>query len=395
MADTNNIAGSETPYPPEKLEYKSVPNELDKFSKHVTITNPLTGATGPTLIPYSYNDYNTWMSIDKNLPQLGLVNEDKILRQKMGFSSEEYQDYYQNFNRYYNIFPEIELGDTKTWVFMTRPDLFIFDNNSEKNGGPGALAGAPGTSTEGMTSIYFDPYMRYMRHMYAIILKSLTANLCDSHDFIPFLVDRTESLQLQDESIKNYEMTQMYTGYKLAYAGNGLESRTGGTMEINFREDYHCRVTKFFNTWLHYIDGVTRNIFSPRRESVYLNKLDYVCSIYQIVCDATGSNIIYFAKYTGCFPINANHSNFSHQLRGTPDNKVSVSFAYSHFDALNSQILVDFNANSRKRNEILPHSDPFLLHGEFIAGAPYIRLKDNGYGYLLTWNKPLNNLKKG
>lgn len=376
------------------IEWKSIPKEDENYSRWVDVYDSTTGARlGPSLVPYSYNDWKTWEKDAPNRKQmdvLGLTKEDKILRQKLAFSSSEYQDYYQNFNRYYTIFPDIELGDVKSWVFITRPDLFIYDNNMKES----KLAGSPGTFTEGMTSIYYDPYMRYMRHMHAIILKSLTSQLTETHDFIPFLVDRTESLQLQDLSIKNYEVTQMFTGHKLEYAGNGLESKTGGTLEISFREDYYCRVTKFFNTWLHYIDGVTRDIFRPRREYVYLNKLDYTCSIYQIVTNPTGNDIIYFAKYTGCFPLNANHSNFSHQLRGTPDNKVSVTFAYSHFDALNLEIITDFNYNSRYHGEILPHSDKYLHGGEFISGAPYIRIKNGGYGYVLAWNKPASGLKK-
>lgn len=377
------------------IQWKSIPKEDVNYSRWVDKLDPITGKRlGPSLVPYSYNDWASWESNAPNLKYvdaLGLDKEDKILRQKMAFSSSEYQDYYQNFNRYYTIFPDIELGDVKSWVFITRPDLFIYDNDTKNN----KLAGAPNSYTEGMTSIYYDPYMRYMRHMHAIILKSLTSQLTESHDFIPFLVDRTETLQLQDLSIKNYEVTQMFTGHKLEYAGNGLESKTGGTLEISFREDYYCRVTKFFNTWIHYIDGVTRDIFRPRRENIYLNKLDYTCSIYQIVTNPTGNDIIYFAKYTGCFPVNSNHSNFSHQLRGTPDNKVSVTFAYSHFDALNLEILTDFNYNSRYHGDVLPHTDKYLYSGEFIAGAPYIRIKNGGYGHILAWNRPATGLKNG
>ena len=404
---TNGLSADATPYSvvgtianktitpknvgPQNIIFRSVPKNtstggIENYSKWIYDANGY-----PSLVPYSYNgSFDAWKSVVQSnrwVDGLGLVEsgEDHIVKKRLGIEADTYQDYYQNFNRYYNIYPELEMSDFKSWVFITRPDLWIFENDYKD------LAGGSASKTSALrTGIFYDPYMRYMFQMFPVILKSLTPGLDTNHDFIPFLMDRTESLQLQDYNVKTEEVSQLHTGYKLQYASNALESKTGGTVDLTFREDSWGRVTKLFNTWIHYIDGVVRDIFRPRREMVYLNKIDYTCSIYHFLCDQTGEDIVYFSKYTGCFPINANHANFSHQLHGGIDNKVDVTFAYSDFDTLNLEILTDFNLNSRQRGPVAPHYETYGI-GDYIVGAPFVYYPRSGR-YKLIWNKAKTDL---
>lgn len=372
------------------ITFRSIPKNIetgdtDNFSKWIYSSKGY-----PTLVPYSYEGgFDNWMNYIGSKRwenSIGLTEEDKILHRKLGLDANSYQDFYQNFNRYYNIYPNLEISSLTSWVFITRPDLWLFKNDYSD------LAGNKDDPTTALrTAVYYDPYINYMYSSYPIILKMLTPGLNTDHDFIPFLMDRTEMLQLQDINVKTEEISQLHTGYRMNYAGNSIDSTSGGSVDLSFREDSQLRVTKFFNTWLHYIDYVTRDLFRPRAEYIYLHKLDYVCSIYQIICDPTGENILYFAKYTGCFPVNVNHANFSHQLRGEPDTKVDVQFAYSHFDALNLEILGDFNLNSRKRGPIASPVTKNGLTGEYIVGAPFIYHTRNGFK--LLWNTAETDLK--
>lgn len=317
-------------------------------------------------------------------------------------SKRTYQNYYQNFNRYYNVYNELEMSGLKTYVFITRPDLYIFADDTDQCS---MLAGnREGLNTvHGKTMIMYSGKFIYMNRFHNIILKQLTSAFSSHHHFIPFLFDRTLSLQLTDTNIREYSTKQLYTGYSYKYAGHGLESHSGsGEFTMQFREDNALRVTKLFTIWEDYIDGVTRGLYNPKREYIMYDELDYVCSVYEFVTAPDGMEILYWAKYTGCFPTNVNHSNFSHSVGvGTGlDNKVDINFAFSHFDALDPAIITDFNMNCPLVREfarsqqiidindsrfVLPHYDPNILTGRPLAGPPFVAFGKGGYAYYLLW----------
>lgn len=250
----------------------------------------------------------------------------------------------QYFDRLYSVYPDRELDNLCQYVFMVRPDCNILKNDGKtlvKITNAQVKAGYYPNS-----SPHNDQFFRYMKKNYPYILKSLTSSLSDSHDFIPFLVGRTESLQLPDYTIKDYHMNQPVTNYDIPYASHALDSMTGGQFEISFRDDNEFRIHKLFQTWLYYINGVTRNTFGPRIFNIKHNKYDYATSVYYIVCKADAETIIYWSKYTGCFPITSPNSDMSFNLRGGVNSRISVQFDYFHHEPLNPYIFVDFNKNA-------------------------------------------------
>lgn len=302
----------------------------------------------------------------------GMYKDDELVREKLNLYHKKYRDNYQNFNRYYDIYPELELGDLRPYVFFTRPDCNLCTMKGKQL----------------MLNEYasLDPTWKYYFKYRNIILQSLTSYLHPDHDFVPFLQGAVKSCQIPDINIKSYQMTQLYTGYQYQYAGNSIESTTGGTFDVTFKEDHLLRILQFFDMWIKYMNDVQLNKLKPKKEYIYDNQADYMASTYIFLCDPTAQNIVYFAKYTGIFPLNANHSNISPALRGTVDNEITVTFAYSHFEAFNPLIIKDFNSNSRKHGKGVPHYDEKLGRGEMITGAPWIR-NLNGYLYELMWNK--------
>lgn len=250
----------------------------------------------------------------------------------------------QYFDRLYSVYPDKELDSLCQYVFIVRPDCNIL-----KNDGKTLIKITNSQIKSGYypnSSPHNDQFFRYMKKNYPYILKSLTSTLSDSHDFIPFLVGRTESLQLPDYTIKEYHMSQPCTNFDMPYASHALDSMTGGQFEISFRDDNEFRIHKLFQTWLYYINGVTRNTFGPRIFNIKHNKVDYATSVYYIVCKADAETIIYWSKYTGCFPVTSPNSNMSFNLRGSVDPKISIQFDYFHHEPLNPYIFVDFNKNA-------------------------------------------------
>lgn len=281
------------------------------------------------------------------------------------------------FDRFYSIYPDEELSGLIQYVFFVRPNCNFLTGNGKK-----------AKLTSRMKK---DPFYVYMYKNYFRILESLTDNFSTSHDFVPFLVGRTESLQVPDYTLKTGKLVQPCTGLGIPYAYTGLESTSGGTFDVTFREANDLRVNLFFYAWLKYIDGVSRNIYSPQKKFINQNKYDYCTSVYLITCKPNGEDIVHWAKYTGAFPTNTPLSELSFNLRsGNVPNKPSFTFEYFKAEHFNLYILEDFNKNAHitnkkkiKRKEMYNPSS--LGTGYAPAGAPFIYRAKKSNTFKLYW----------
>jgi hypothetical protein len=273
---------------------------------------------------YTNNDF-----VKENIPEMWGKN----IKIAHNIDYPSIQGYYQNFDRFYSIYNDLEMDKLTQYVFMVRPDLNVVNPNN-----PLELSDTCATNA----------YLSYMCASHNIVLRSLTDSFPDAnHDFIPFLVGRTEAIQMPDISIKNNSISQPFTNILMPYGSNMWESLTGGTFDITFREDRDLRIHKLFQTWLYYIDGVSRGVFKPKKKYIDYNKYDYMTSVYYFVCQADGETLVWWNKYTGAFPTTVPNSDMSFNLRGAVDNRLSIPFAYFMQDIpMNPMVLIDFNRNS-------------------------------------------------
>lgn len=258
-------------------------------------------------------------------------------------------DYFKSFDRLYSIYPDYEMTNLIQYIFLVRPDLNISD----------AVDGSS--------------YFKMMKSTNPSLLNMLTHGFSYQHDFIPMLVGRTESLQIPDLSIKTYNLDQPYTGFRLPYAGTSIESRTGGSFDITFRETIDLRIHKFFQAWLNYINDISYGLYDPKDKYIRENKMDYATSVYQIVCLPDAETIVWWSKYTGCIPKNVANSDFSFNLRGNVDSKTSVQFDYFMHEAHEAESLADFAENSVNGSRYTPlYNGNTLSAGNGLVGAPFI-----------------------
>ena len=94
------------------------------------------------------------------------------------------------------------------------------------------------------------------------------------------------------------------------------------------------------------MDGVMRDKFTPKDKYIIYNCFDYATSIYDIQVDETGENVIWWTKYTGCFPYQVPLSDLSFNKGSDPDPKCSISFKYYMCEPVSIASLIDFNYNS-------------------------------------------------
>ena len=246
---------------------------------------------------------------------------------------------YSDFNRFRQVFPREELETMRQYVFFVKPDMNIIDSSN------------PEYLSENVKN---DPTFRYLHTENPGLLRYLSnysfgKNVGSGigHDFIPFLVGRTNSYQVSDFQLGQYEDAQLFTGYKYVYPGNANASLSGVSFDIEFREDKDLRVSKFFYAWTYYIDGLLKGVFLPRTQYIGTKIADYMTSVYYIVTGPDGSEIKFFNKVVGAFPINTPLSNWGFTgPTNQPGNTITISFAGATPEALNPIILSEFNQNA-------------------------------------------------
>lgn len=291
----------------------------------------------------------------------------------------------ENFNRFYSVFPDMEMpADLKSYIFITRPEMNLLGTTSSSGSGVNLKMNPKLSISSDNAS---DTRLQYLAAMNPEILNMLTEDFSDDHMFIPYLQGRAESLQLPDYQIATSDFSVPFYSYKFAYPTVTNQSITGGTFDITFREDAELRITKLFQFWVYYMDAIMKNKMKPSRHHIINNYYDFMCSVYEIICDPTSEKILYWAKYTGCFPVSVPVSNLSHNLRSTVDNKVSITFQYIMVESLEPRVIEDFNTNVMKASGVpVPIYDTdFGLVTDTLVGTPFIELTDDQHGLILKW----------
>lgn len=286
-----------------------------------------------------------------------------------------------NFNRFYSIFPDMEMpGDLKSYIFITRPEMNLTGTSDYVS-----LANQPSVqiSAENAT----DTRLQYLAAMNPEIMYMLTKDYSSSHDFIPYLQGRAESLQIPDYQIRTSEFTVPFYSYKFAYPTVTNESITGGSFDITFRDDSDLRIMKMFDFWIYYMDAVMKNKMKPSKTHINGNFFDFMCSVYEIVCDPTSERILFWAKYTGCFPTSVPLSNLSHNRKSNVDSSVSISFQYMMVEAMEPRVIADFNNNSSHEGTFVDvYNEDYGIIGDSLVGNPRIVVTPDEHSLILQWN---------
>ena len=341
------------------------------------------GATHFVNIPqYDYESLY-WNSTGRSKNADGISDTYIKDRMEVDYTVRHPNAQFESFNRYLKNYPEDSLSTLIPYVFFVRPDLNIL-NNTLDDFANDAIRG--------------DATFRWLFSNAPEVLRSLSTNFSQYHDYVPYLGNKIESMPTFDFSLKVNENTQAFTGYRSFYAGNAIESTTGINFDISFKEDNNLSTLKMFYAWTYYIDGVVRARFTAKDEYRYNRIADYYTSIYYILCGPDGQKILYFQKITGAFPTNTPLSLLSMNIPMTPESKVSISFSAFSVEQMNPIILSEFNYNSRMNRtgdwsrpatprdmDPVPHYESDIMTGRSFVGTPYI------YGdsrqYYLMWNR--------
>lgn len=274
---------------------------------------------------------------------------------------------FTQFNRWNFAFPDYHLARTHTKIFFTRPDLNIMTSASDMH-----------------KQAKVDPFYNYIYKNQPNIIKFLTKYASSKHQFNPMISNNPKSFEISDEYIKTVEAGETYTGYKVFYGRNDIESKAAGEISINYIDDRNLDIYKMHKVWVDYISKVYRGEFSPKIKYKHNKTLDYAVAVYYFLLAQDGETILFWSKFTGVFPTNTSSSTFSWDKDTmTKMPEISIKYVYSFKRDLDPAHLAEFNALSSEydaSNALRTYEPSLLGMGPTWSGAPFVVIGKNGKG---------------
>ena len=396
-----------------------------KFSGSSTLVNP-TGDLEKALIAeegYDYWDtfrynYEDLQRRDKRYPSplsplRPFTSTDPVYAHKSVFSS---------YNRTLIPIADAEFRKGFKHIMISRPECYIMWNGK-------------GLSQQAEYDIDFNSAYTRMPHICELLSPSYIAGgrlegttgsgvLCNwnfllSNMISTFSGDYKTSISTKEGMSKSIE------GHTVLPGGT-LQSTQGGTISITFRETKRLEVYECLKLWMLYIHKIRKGIFAPSYngymyENSYLpattvkadypmyhpydRALDYTCSIFENITNETMSQILYWDKWYGCYPIEATLNGIDSSSNSvTGPLTVTAVFRYQYkAPACRNINLIEFNYNAGLVDHIghaktIPDTEPNYLVTEEINGVHrYMGPTDlfTGTPYIVMGRGPQNLVTKG
>ena len=247
-----------------------------------------------------------------------------------------------SFNGFYtNIYRE-PLINGFSFIFMTKPLLFIDPNK-------------PTSTKETSKKLAYlnmtrDPYFTQfitnekMNDMDMKIVKMLSYNTdYRTTNFMPIFTNECKSFDIGDVNMEQFTAFDTKQGYSLPMPTFSTQSTAANTFNISVTEDSNMSFTKIMSIWVNYISNITDGTFDANPEMITEGALDYVSSLYYFMLGPDGKTIKYWAKYTGCWPMNIPYSPLRYAKKTNDLVELDLQFSYTVKEDMNPKILEDFN----------------------------------------------------
>jgi len=288
----------------------------------------------------------------------------------------------QRFDGYFsNHYKNVLTGGT-AFVFFTKPKLFLYQyptNNASDEYAKLAY--------QNMCS---DPYFSLFLNAEAVndqdrlIIDNLSyLNDLDSN-FIKILTNECKNFDPVDTNIDSVEAYNTKQGYRMPLPTHTTASEAAGQVSFQFTETANLDITKLISLWIKYIELISDGTFRANPDMVNNGILDYESSIYYFLLGPDGHTLKYWAKYTGCHPMNIPYSALRYSKKDGSIVELSSTWSYTIKEDMNPQILEDFNRVSLGK---LDYNDEFE-NKEYISSKESFLLDleklKNNFGYIIN-----------
>lgn len=187
-----------------------------------------------------------------------------------------------------------------------------------------------------------DPFLTDMALRYPLLMNMLSREKLTKVFYL--LTNLNSGISASDIVMNTMTVGENFrTPIKMELPKNDLDSHICGELSIQFIETSDMEILNTIKIWFHYMVGIKKGSAMPRGKHLEGNVIDYMCSIYHFVVGPDGETLYYWAKYTGCYPTAIPYSAYG--VSNTDHGLIipTVPFKYQYFEALEPEILNDFN----------------------------------------------------
>jgi len=248
---------------------------------------------------------------------------------------------YEKMNAYNRVMYDIHSGYEFSYVFITRPDLNLFDEDRNKLSKTLYSAGEMGNLTNSADLRYLvEDNMELARFLDSSVMTSNTRN----PSFILPMQNLLKEMSSTDVEFSVKSSPANKQGISIDYPTNYMESLAGIPMTLTFQMDRYDTIMKLVHIWTMYMTLIQKGYIRPRMEAIMKNKFESSVAIYQFVTAEDGETIKYWSKAVGAYPQGVPYSDRSHKIkRKIADQDISIPFYAPFFVAMRPSILADFN----------------------------------------------------
>lgn len=242
---------------------------------------------------------------------------------------------YRDFDRFY-IFPRNDpykmLGYTREYIFITKPDLHIFNNGDSGTLNP---------------EIANDPFFVDLkgRGYTDSVLVNLQASVSgNSNPFVPMFTNyKTSSLDLSSINAGDIESSANAFGTKITYRRPTDPSNEDCEFSIEFKDTKYLDCYLWFKAYDIYEKRKYQGIVSPVSNSYVFNKvLTDQMTIFKFIVGEDGESLIYWACIWGCYPKNVPRDSFS-DMPTDGQMKFTINWHGAFQDDMDPLIITHFN----------------------------------------------------
>ena len=313
----------------------------------------------------------------------------KTLMQSSAIYDKYQMDWYNKFARTAILDPYNTLTGTKEYVFITKPDLCILNQNG-------------GVNNALKESAFFNDAVNRYKQAAMQLQSSYNSS---SGPFMAMLSNAlTSSLEVPGISAEMIETAGNLIGTKISYRGTSIKSDEDLDFTLEFEDTKYLDIYMLFKMydeyeklkWLGAIDYTKAD--SDRWKNYIINKVlhDQV-TMYKFIVADDGYRIIYWARITGCVPTTIPRDAFS-DTTDSFQQKLTVGWKGHFVRDMDPIIISQFNSLVEshivnKRELPLFNQDTLRFDGRW-ASMPYIeirttnnatRLENNRREYFLKW----------
>ncbi len=183
-----------------------------------------------------------------------------------------------------------------------------------------------------------------------------------------------------------------FHGGDMTYAKGSDFMNRSQELSLEFRDVGGSIILSCFYYWCMYIALQAKGEVMAYPDDIYERRLNYTVSIYRFITDLTGSQVLWWAKATGCFPRSAPVGALFNISQGEVDiasaRNFTIPFTVNDVKVNDAGTLFDFNQLVERYQPYINKSDMFVAIGNGaehnFAALPYLVTEPNE-GIKMQW----------